>query len=78
MKKISKKGIILSLYLIMYGAVRCIIETFRGDSLYLWGAKVSQMLSLLLMVIGIVLLVVIYTKKSKQQVNDKNNISKES
>ena len=68
----------MSLYFIMYGAIRCVIETFRGDSLYLWGAKVSQMLSLLLMVVGIVLLVVIYTRKNKQKATEieKSDISK--
>ncbi len=67
LKKVKRKGIIMALYFIMYGAIRCIIETFRGDSLYLWGAKVSQMLSLLLMVAGIVLIIVINTRKNNSK-----------
>ena len=68
-KKVKTRGVMLSLYLISYGAVRCIIETFRGDSLYIGSMKVSQLLSLILMVVGIILLLVIYTKKRKANEN---------
>ncbi len=63
--KVKTRGVMMSLYLICYGAVRCIIETFRGDSLYIGSMKVSQLLSLILMIAGIILLIVIYTKKRK-------------
>lgn len=75
-KKVKTKGIIMSLYLICYGTVRCIIETFRGDSLYIWNIKVSQLLSGLLILAGIILLVVIYTIKYKKEKSENNNISK--
>lgn len=76
-KKVKTKGVISSLYLICYGTVRCIIETFRGDSLYLWGIKVSQLLSGILVLVGIILLIVIYTNKNKKgKVSEINNISK--
>ena len=72
-KKVKTKGVILALYLISYGAVRCVIETFRGDSLYIGAIKVSQLLSLLLMVAGIVLLVVINTKKRRLKTSENYN-----
>ena len=64
------------LYFICYGAVRCIIETFRGDSLYIGSMKVSQLLSLLLMTFGIICLIVIYTKRRKA--NESKHIVKNS
>ena len=66
-KKINVKGIIMSLYFVFYGFARCIIETFRGDSLYFLTVKVSQILSLLLMVAGIISMVIIYTKHNKSK-----------
>ena len=75
-KKIKTNGIIMSLYFVLYGFVRCIIETFRGDSLYLFGLKVSQMLSLLLMIAGIILLIIIYTKKGVNNENKYTNKNK--
>lgn len=74
--KVKTRGVMLSLYLISYGVVRCIIETFRGDSLYIGTMKVSQLLSLILMVVGIILLLVIYTKKRKA--NESKHIIKNS
>ena len=70
----------LNLYLICYGTVRCIIETFRGDSLYIGSIKVSQLLSGLLILAGIILLIVIYTIKYKKKgkIVEDNNISKNS
>ena len=73
LKKVKTRGVMLCLYLICYGAVRCVIETFRGDSLYIGSLKVSQLLSLLLMVAGIVLLVVIYTKKRRNKTSENFN-----
>lgn len=75
-EKVKTRGVMLSLYLISYGAVRCAIETFRGDSLYIGTMKVSQLLSLILMVVGIILLFVIYTKKRKA--NESKHIIKNS
>ena len=77
-KRKQPKGTILCLYLAFYGFVRCIIEQFRGDSLYFLGAKVSQLLSIALMVIGIILLIIINTKLKKgksveSNSNNKNN-----
>lgn len=76
LKKVKTKGVIMSLYLICYGTARCIIETFRGDSLYIGAIKVSQLLSGLLIVAGIVLLVVIYTRKYKAKTSENINTNK--
>lgn len=70
--KVRTRGVMMSLYFICYGAVRCIIETFRGDSLYIGSLKVSQLLSLLLMLLGIILLIIIYTKRRKANESNKD------
>ncbi|MBQ8908985.1 MAG: prolipoprotein diacylglyceryl transferase [Clostridia bacterium] len=66
-KKIKTRGIMMSLYFICYGTVRCVIETFRGDSLMLGPIKVSQLLSGLLILAGVVLLIVILVLKYKKR-----------
>lgn len=72
-KKIKTDGVIMSLYFIFYGIVRCIIEGFRGDSLFLGnsGIRVSQLLSGILIIVGIFLLLFFTLKpkwkKSKEQ-----------
>lgn len=79
-KKIKLNGIITGLYFVFYGFARCIIEQFRGDSLYFLGMKVSQLLSLILMIAGIILIVVIYTirarKDKKVNIVEDNNTNK--
>ncbi|MPM39275.1 Prolipoprotein diacylglyceryl transferase [bioreactor metagenome] len=56
-----KDGTLLSTYFIGYGIGRFLIEGLRTDSLYILpGIRVSQMLSLILVAMGIVLLVLIY------------------
>lgn len=56
-----KDGTLLSTYFIGYGLGRYLIEGLRTDSLYILpGIRVSQMLSLILVAVGIVLLILIY------------------
>lgn len=57
-KKVKTTGVMAGLYLVSYGTIRCIIETFRGDSLYIGTAKVSQLLSGLLIFAGLVMILV--------------------
>jgi len=77
-RKTKKDGILLSTYFIGYGIARLFIEGLRTDSLYLFGGvRVSQILSLLLVIGGGILLVLI--KKNfitKQEYNGKYLISK--
>jgi phosphatidylglycerol:prolipoprotein diacylglycerol transferase len=59
-RKTKKDGILLAAYFMGYGSARFIIEGFRTDSLYLFvGIRVSQMLSLLLVIGGGILLALI-------------------
>ena len=65
-------GLVFMFYLIWYGAERMIVEGMRTDSLYLWGTgiRVSQALSALMILAGIVGTVVIvlrYRKKLKEE-----------
>ena len=59
-RKGVKDGTLLATYFIGYGTVRAIIEGLRTDSLYLFGTiRISQLLSALLVLVGITLLVLI-------------------
>lgn len=56
-RKVRKDGTLLAVYFMGYGLGRFLIEGLRTDSLYLVGnIRVSQMLSLILIFIGIILL----------------------
>ena len=66
LEKIKKDGGLLVIYFIGYGIGRFLIEGLRTDSLYLFsGIRVSQMLSLVLVFVGIFLFV--YISKSQLQ-----------
>ncbi len=55
-----KEGMLLSAYLIGYGLGRFLIEGLRADSLYIFtGIRVSQMLSAILVAVGIVLFILV-------------------
>lgn len=66
-KKRPPKGAVTCGYLCIYGAWRAFVETFRGDSLMFTGLKVSQVLSILLLIAGIIGLILIYTKHKKNE-----------
>ena len=80
-KKLQKPGAIMACYFIIYGIGRCIIETFIGDSLYLFGSviKVSQALSVIMAIAGIIILILIYTinknKKDGVNLNNETNLN---
>jgi len=63
-RKIKTKGVMTCLYFIIYGIGRFIIETWRDDSLFIadTGIKVSQLLSGILVLLGITGLVILYLK----------------
>lgn len=72
-KKFHATGTVFFSYILIYGIGRCIIETWRGDSLFLAGIKVSQLLSGILIIVGIIGLIFIYTNvKKKKAKNEKN------
>lgn len=58
-------GEVLSLYLILYGILRFFVEGLRMDSLYIGIFRVSQLLSLVLVVLGTTM----YIKFRKKEVN---------
>ncbi len=55
--KIEKKGLYTSIYLIMYGSERCLVEGMRQDSLMLFNIKIAQVVSILMILIGITILI---------------------
>lgn len=66
MRKTKKDGWLLSMYFIGYGCIRCFVEGMRADSLYIVpGVRVSQLLSAVLIGIGIGIAWGIYTGRLK-------------
>lgn len=56
-KKYNKNfGLITSIYLIYYGVGRFLIESLRQDSLMLGNIKLAQLISILMILIGVVIL----------------------
>lgn len=70
-RKIKYNGFRANAYLIWYGAVRFFVEGLRTDSLYLPGTliRVSQALSLLMLLCGIALMAATYIKKYRKNNN---------
>ncbi|MEJ8751122.1 prolipoprotein diacylglyceryl transferase [Lagierella sp. ICN-221743] len=54
-KNRNENGTIISLYFILYGILRFFVEGLRTDSLYLLGMRVSQLVSLALVAIGVII-----------------------
>ena len=67
--KTKKIGICTGTYLIYYGMVRLILETFRDSQfiLRLWGLPISQIISAIFIVVGIVILVLVNKKEKKDE-----------
>lgn len=53
--KYLKRGNLTAFYLIWYGAIRCIIEGLRSDSLMLGPIKVAQLVSIIFMISGLII-----------------------
>lgn len=67
--KISKKnntsnGNIIGLYFILYGILRFFVEGIRTDSLYFLNMRISQIVSIILIIIGF--LIHLYNRKNKK------------
>ncbi len=60
--KSTKLGNITSFYLIWYGMVRFFIESLRTDSLMLGNLKMAQVISILMIVIGVILYIITFIK----------------
>ncbi len=63
--KYKKEGIITCSYFIYYSLGRFFIESLRTDSLYLFNIKVSQLVSVILFVLGIIGIIIINKKSNK-------------
>ena len=65
--KTKKTGTTTAVYLIWYGAGRTLIEGLRTDSLYIGstGIRVSQLLSALLVIVGIIILAINIYRRNK-------------
>ena len=64
-----KKGIVTSAYFIWYGIGRFLIEGLRTDSLYIGSIRVSQLVSLVLIMTGIIM-IIMENKKTKKEVRE--------
>ncbi len=69
LKKVKIRGIVLAGYLILYGIARAVIEGFRGESLMLGSLRVSQVLSIILIVVGVALAITLIVKYVKEKRN---------
>lgn len=74
--KYTKVGTMTGLYLIGYGVIRFFIEMSRTDALLVGGFKIAQIVSIVMLVVGLVI-ITINSRKSKFEdlYNDKSNIN---
>lgn len=56
--KITKVGQPTAIYLMWYGLIRFFIESMRTDSLMLGGFKVAQIVSVIMIVIGVIIIMI--------------------
>ncbi len=68
----SYKGLVTCGYLVFYGIVRSIIEGLRSDSLYLGSIRASQLLSIILIIVGLALGTYIFLREKGIVARDKN------
>lgn len=68
-RKLSKrkKGLMTYIYFIWYGIGRYIIEGLRTDSLYLGSIRISQLVSLILILIGLIGIIIELFNKRKEK-----------
>lgn len=66
-KKLPKIGTQVSFYFLWYGIGRVVIEGFRNDSLYFFNIRISQIVSLILIIIGLTGLCINKYQKTKSR-----------
>ena len=66
-----KNGQITGFYLIWYGIIRFIIESFRTDSLMLSILKQAQIISIIMIIIGIILIIKGNKNERYNEINNK-------
>ncbi len=67
--KNNKNGVCTAIYLILYGFERFFMEILRQDSLMILNIKVAQLVSVLMIILGIVILFIVSDKVKKKQLN---------
>lgn len=67
--KTNKLGLTTSLYLVLYGTERLLVEGLRTDSLYVGssGLRVSQLISIIMIILGLIYLLYIFISTKKQK-----------
>ena len=65
--KVKQKGLNTGIYLMFYGFGRFFIEGLRTDSLYILSFRVSQLVSLAIVITGIFFLFVFFAKKKSSE-----------
>lgn len=67
-KKTNQVGLSTAMYLVLYASERLLVEGIRTDSLYLGstGIRISQLISIIMIVCGMALLIYILIKQLKQ------------
>lgn len=72
--RFSKVGQILAFYLIWYGLGRFFIEASRTDSLIFLGFKMAQIVSIIMIIIGVIIFIISFKKgKYEDLYNDVDN-----
>ena len=61
-RSVGKVGKQVSFYLIWYGIGRVVIESMRSDSLYIGSYRVSQIVSIIFIIIGIIGNIIVFVK----------------
>jgi len=73
--KYTKVGDLTGIYLIYYGILRIFIESSRTDALMFMGFKMAQIVSIVMIIVGVIILIINRKKgKFEDLYNDKNNI----
>ena len=70
--KITKVGQPFALYLMWYGLGRFFIETMRTDSLMLGGFKVAQIVSVIMIVVGLIIIMITGRKGRYEDLYDQD------
>ena len=69
-RKISKnkEGVSTSIYFIWYGVGRFFIEGLRTDSLYIGSLRISQVVSIIMVLVGVIILSISVGKKKEEMI----------
>lgn len=65
-RKSNITGKQVSFYMVWYGIGRFIIESMRSDSLYIGNFRISQIVSIILIIIGLIANIIIYKKNHQK------------